>query len=91
MEDVKMFLFARWLATSYADSHLDENMKSENDIEFDGSNAMSVLNRESGYWYRENLRFFNDVVYPNMEANGSVEDARKFLTEECKHDETHDV
>lgn len=29
MDEVKMFLFARWIATCYADTHLDSKMKYE--------------------------------------------------------------
>ena len=67
-----MFLFARWLATCYADSHLDEEKKCEHDIGFDYNNAISVLNREDGYWYKKQLKHFNDIVYPNYIKNKSV-------------------
>ena len=55
MEKVKMFLFARWMATCYADTHLDEKMKCEYDEGFTSSCSMSVLNREDGYWYKTQL------------------------------------
>lgn len=51
MNEVKMFLFARWIATCYADTHLDSKMKCEHDEGFKSSEAISVLNRETGYWY----------------------------------------
>jgi len=79
-EQVKMFLFARWIATCYADTHLDNKMKCEHDMGFKQSEAISVLNRETGYWYKEQLKHFNDVVYPNYIKNGSVEDTKKFLS-----------
>jgi len=78
-ERVKMFLFARWIATCYADTHLDGKMKCEHDEGFNSSDAMSVLNRENGYWYKEQLEHFEKVVYPNYEKNGSVEDTKEFL------------
>lgn len=74
-----MFLFARWIATNYADTHLDIKMRCEYDKGFKSSEAISVLNRETGYWYMEQLNYFNDVVYPNYIENGTVEDAKKFL------------
>jgi len=85
MEEVKMFLFARWIAICYADTHLDENMKCQYDEEFKSSEAISVLNREDGYWYREQLGHFNTVVYPNYVENGTVEDTEEFLREEHSH------
>lgn len=81
-ENVKMFLFARWLATSYADTHLDGEGRSEHDEGFDGRGALSVLNRETGFWYREQIEYFNRVVYPNFVKNNSVKDAKKFLENE---------
>lgn len=57
-ENVKMFLFARWISTCYEDT---------------------VLNTESGYWWRDRLEYFNDVVYPNYLENKTVEDTEKFL------------
>jgi len=80
-EEVKMFLFARWLATCYADEHLDSKMRYTDNIDFDRSTAMSVLNRESGYWYKEQLKEFNEVVYPNYLKNGTVDNCIKFFEE----------
>ena len=77
--NTKMFLFSRWLATCYADTHIDDNMKTEDDLGFNPSDAMSVLNRETGYWYSEQLKHFNDVVYPNYIKNKSVKNVKKFL------------
>lgn len=78
-ERIKMFLFARWISTCYADSHLDENMKCEHDVGFNPGEAISVLNRESGFWWQEQLEHFEKVVYPNYIKNGSVDNVKKFL------------
>jgi hypothetical protein len=77
--NVKMFLFARWIATCYADEHLDKNMKSQHEKGFKEEEAMSVLNRESGEWYKEQLKYFNESVYPNYVENGSIENTINFL------------
>ena len=79
MEDVKMFLFARWIATCYADSHLDENKKLEGQFGFNSKSAISVLNREDGHWYKKQIKHFNEIVYPNYIKNGSVDNAIKFF------------
>jgi len=79
-EQVKMFLFARWIATCYADTHLDNNMNCEHTTGFNQLEAISVLNREDGHWYKKQLKRFNDYVYPNCIKNGSVENVRKFLS-----------
>lgn len=79
MENVKMFLFARWIATCYADEHLDNNMKSEYEEGYNRDNELSVLNRETGYWYKEQLDHFNNVVYPNYIENGTVENTKRFF------------
>ena len=79
MEDVKMFLFARWIATSYADEHLDENMKHSCDEGYDCGSAMSVLNRVNGTWWREKLNYFNAKVFPESLKNGSAANAEIFL------------
>jgi hypothetical protein len=76
-----MFLFARWIATCYADSHLDSKMRCEHDEGFDSSEAISVLNRESGLWYKEQLNHFNNAVFPNYVQNGTVENAKQFFGE----------
>ncbi len=79
INEVKMFLFARWIATCYADTHLDSKMKCEHDKGFKKSESISLLNRETGHWYKKQLKHFNDVVYPNYINNGMVEDAKQFL------------
>jgi hypothetical protein len=62
---MRELLFARWVSTCYADEHLDEEMRHTSDENFDESTAMSVLNRESGKWWKEKLDYFNTKVYPN--------------------------
>jgi len=79
MTNVKMFLFARWIATCYADTHLDEKMKCEHDEGFDESDSISVLNRETGRWYKKQLKHFNKVVYPNYIKNKTVKVTKEFL------------
>ncbi len=79
MEEVKMFLFARWIAICYADFHLDSNMKCKADEGFNSQEAISVLNRESGTWYARQLKYFNNFVYPNYIENGTVDNAKVFL------------
>jgi len=76
---VKMNLFARWISTCYADEHVDKNMKSQHEFGFDPSTAMSVLNMESGLWWKEQLEYFDKEVYPNYIKNGSVKSTREFL------------
>ena len=75
-----MFLFARWISTCYADEHLDNKMRYTDNVNFDHSSAMSVLNVESGLWWKERLEFFNKIVYPNYLKNGNVDNAKNFLS-----------
>jgi len=56
MENVKMFLFARWIAISYADEHLDDKMRYVDNKNFDESTAISVLNKENGNWWKAQLK-----------------------------------
>lgn len=77
----KMFLFARWIATCYADEHIDDNMISQHEEGFNPCEAISVLNRESGYWWKTKLKHFNEVVYPNYMKNGTADETEKFLTD----------
>jgi len=79
MEKVKMFLFARWISVCYADTHLDNKLKCEHDEGFNPSEAISVLNRETGDWYKKQLEYFEKVVYPIYLKNGSVKSAKNFL------------
>lgn len=79
--DIKTFLFARWVSTCYADEHLDLNKRHQGDLGFNSAEAMSALNIEDGKWWREQLKHFNDVVYPNYIENGTVENTNKFLNE----------
>jgi hypothetical protein len=78
-DKVKMFLFARWMATCYADEHCDDKMVSQHEPNFNPQESMSVLNREKGQWWKEQLEHFEKVVYPNYLKNGSAFDAYKFL------------
>jgi len=78
-DKVKMFLFARWMATCYADEHCDEKMVDQHTPGFDPSTAMCVLNREKGQWWKDQLEHFEKVVYPNMRKNGSAFESYKFL------------
>jgi len=80
-ENVKMFLFARWIATCYADEHVDDKMVSQHEKEYNQWDAMSVLNRETGHWWKKQLEYFNKVVYKNYIKNKTVEDTEKFLKE----------
>lgn len=77
--NVKMFLFARWISTCYADIHLDSKMKSEHDEGFNPGEAISVLNRENGEWWKTRLEYFNSQVYPNYVKNNTVKNTKKFL------------
>ena len=79
MEEVKMFLFARWMATCYADEHIDEKMRHTSVEGYDQSTEMSVLNRESVEWWKKQLQYFNEEVYPNYIKNGSVDNAMEFF------------
>lgn len=74
-----MFLFARWISICYADTHIDESGKSQHDEGFNPYNALSVLNRENGFWWKTQLKHFNEVVYPNYVKNGSLKNAEEFL------------
>jgi len=63
----QMFLFARWMATLYADTHSH------------ACDGMSVLNIENGEWWKDKLEYFNKVVYPNYVENNTVKETNKFL------------
>ncbi len=81
MERIKMFLFARWIATCYADEHMDNNGKSQHDYGYNPVEAMSVLNRESGFWWQDQLEHFEKVIYPNLLKNGGVANVKDFLNQ----------
>lgn len=83
--NIKMFLFARWISTCYADELLDSKMRYTTNEDFDRTTAMSALNRESGEWWKEQLKYFNMVVYPNYIKNGSAQNCKEFL-EKYKND-----
>jgi len=78
-ENVKMFLFARWISTQYADDHLDDKMRYCDNKNYDDSTAISILNKENGLWYKTQLEYFNKTVYPNYIKNGSADSAFEFL------------
>ncbi len=86
--NVKMFLFGRWIATCYADEHIDDkgtyqySGEISKDKIYNPSTALSVLNRTDGLWWAEKIKHFNDVVYPNYIKNGSAKDAENFLGEQ---------
>ncbi len=84
LEQIKMFLFARWISTCYADTHLDSDMKSEHDEGFKKEESISVLNREDGQWYKEQLEFFNQKILPVYIKNGNYDSAKNFLFPEDK-------
>jgi hypothetical protein len=84
MDEVKMFLFTRWMATGYADTHLDEKGLSDHEKGFNKHNNKSVLNRESGMWYKRRLEYFNNTVYPYYTENGTVDDTLIFLNTESE-------
>lgn len=73
------FLFTRWLATSYADEHLDENNQFQGHPDFNANTAISVLNRSSEHWYKDKLEYFEYEVLPNYKINGLYQDAYEFL------------
>lgn len=79
-ENIKMFMFARWISTCYADTHLDTHKKCEHDEGFNSAEAISVLNREDGAWWKNRIEHFNMVVWPNYIKNGSVKNTEEFLT-----------
>ncbi|MCK9279206.1 MAG: hypothetical protein M0P71_01070 [Melioribacteraceae bacterium] len=80
-EDIKMFLFGRWIATCYADELMDKNGMTNHNPGFKREEALSVLNMTGGSWWKSRIRHFNSVVLPNYKSNGSYEDAKKFLNE----------
>ena len=79
MENVKMFLFCRWMAMCYEGRLIDNNMKKSTDKGFNPDTASPILNRETGFWYKEQLIHFNETVYPNYVKNGTVRNAELFL------------
>ena len=66
IEDVKMFLFSRWISISYAETR---------DIKY----GISVLNTENGNWYKDKLNYFNERIYPEYLKNGIVKHTEEFL------------
>lgn len=82
MDKVKMFLFARWISTNYADEHLDEELRYVDNKDFDSLTAKSVLNMENGEWWKKQLNHFNNIVYPIYLKNGTVNDIKEYLKNE---------
>ena len=78
-EKTVAILFARWISTCYADTHIDENHIDQHTEGHNPSTALSVLNREDGNWWKKQLEYFEKVVLPNYKANGSFQDAQSFL------------
>jgi len=79
LREAKMMMFARWISTCYADSHIDSNGKSEADYGFNFSSAMSVLNRKDGKWWKDQLKHFETTVYPNYRKQDMVKKYVEFL------------
>lgn len=79
LNKTESFLFARWIATCYADEHLDSSMKDQHTYGFNEMDSMSVLNRESGIWWKKQLEHFYAIVLPNYKKNGSFKNTRDFL------------
>ena len=77
--NLKMFLFARWISTCYADEHVDDKMISQHEKKYNQKNSLSVLNRETGIWYKKQLKHFNEIVYPNYLKNDTVKNTKEFL------------
>jgi len=67
-------LFARWLATGYADEHLDFNGKYQGDEGFNASECLSVLNMKNSYWYKDKLDVFLNEVYHNYVKSVTVKE-----------------
>ena len=61
-----MVMFARWMATCYADTRKTEG-------------GLSILNMENGYWWKDRLEHFNKVVLPTYTENGNLDEFVKFL------------
>ncbi len=66
---VKTFYFNRWLAAQYADEKLDSNMNHTSSEDFDPTSSLSILNRETGVWYMEQMDIFSRTVYPIIKHN----------------------
>ena len=77
--DAKMFMFSRWIASCYADTLIDDKKRTIMDIGFKPKNALSVLLKEDGKWYKKQIKHFNEVVLPNYIKNGTAKDAVKFF------------
>lgn len=86
MQDlVRMFLFARWISTCYADEYLDKDNIYQGEQGFGRTTAMSALNRENEIWWVKQLQHFEEVVYPNYVENKTAERTEIFLKEQWKN------
>lgn len=65
-EKATMFLFARYMATHYAD-------------ECNGGQTLSVLNIEDGEWWLKRLNHFVEEVLPEYIKNGTLKETIKFI------------
>lgn len=79
IDNVRMCLFARWISTCYAVSNLDGKMVCDDNEYDDKKGYKSLLNMKDGEWYKEQLQYFIDVVYPNYIDNETVESTIKFF------------
>lgn len=78
-EDVKAFMFARWITTCYGSELLDDEGVHSSEELFNPKTAGSLLNKSKGIWWKEQLKHFNEVVWPNYVKNGSVKATEDFL------------
>jgi hypothetical protein len=78
-ENIKTFLFTRWLVTSYGDVNLDSNMKSEHEHGYKKEDGLCCLNRVDGLWYIKKIQFFNSYVYPKYFKNGTIKKTIEFF------------
>lgn len=80
-QNIKLFLFGRWISICYAETHLNFSGKTEMDFGFDRTNNLSVLNMTDGNWWKQKIKHFNEEVYPNFIKSGAVKDAKKLFEE----------
>lgn len=78
-ENVKMFMFARWISICYDGEIIDNEGIPIGDPLFNPKTAGSLLMKANGTWWKERLEHFNKVVWPNYVKNGSAKETEKFL------------
>ncbi len=78
-ESVKMFMFARWIATLYADERIDKNGLCQTDEKFDQSSALSLLNIKDGEWWKQQLKYFNENVWVRYTNQSVDKPVKEFL------------